>query len=386
MRSRARCATTTSRFSTGSTERQGTAAWRLGRPAGSLPPTSRSAGDGRSVKLVEHDGRRIAAIEYDAALDDEPELLDAVTAAAGLALQNDRLQAELRAEVAFWDTVTNTVPSLLATVDTDGVIRNLNAAAVDVAGHEDKRDVVGRDYWDVFIDASERDEVRGALRSARAGLPGRRVREHLRERPGRAPGRLLADGTRPRRERRRGRDRLGRRRHHHAAQARARAGARARRPDDGVRLDAEHHGRAGARRDDSRPGRRRPERRGEPRVQEGRRLARRPARRPPVPRHPRRGRRRPCSPRDRDRGGWRHLGLRRVGSSCRPTEAPASSCGPPSRSPTSRGGWTDLVLVCGADITERYRLEAEQERERAFLYTIANNAPSLLCLIDDGAS
>ena len=41
-----------------------------------------------------------------------------------------------------------------------------------------------------------------------------------------------------------------------------------------------------------------------------------------------------------------------------------------------------LVLVCGADITERKRLEAENELERAFLNAIANNAPSLLCLID----
>ena len=35
------------------------------------------------------------------------------------------------------------------------------------------------------------------------------------------------------------------------------------------------------------------------------------------------------------------------------------------------------------DITERQRLEDEKERERAFLNAIANNAPSLLCLIDD---
>jgi PAS domain S-box-containing protein len=35
------------------------------------------------------------------------------------------------------------------------------------------------------------------------------------------------------------------------------------------------------------------------------------------------------------------------------------------------------------EITERRQLEAEKERERAFLNAIANNAPSLLCLIDD---
>jgi PAS domain S-box-containing protein len=41
-----------------------------------------------------------------------------------------------------------------------------------------------------------------------------------------------------------------------------------------------------------------------------------------------------------------------------------------------------IVLISGADITERKRLELENERERAFLNAIANNAPSLLCLID----
>jgi PAS domain S-box-containing protein len=114
---------------------------------------------GRAVKLVEQDGARIAAIEYDAALDEKPELLDAVMAATALALRRDRLQAELRAEVAFWDTVTDTVPSLLTTVGTDGVIRNLNRAAVEVAGYATKDDVIGRYYWDVFIAPSERAAV-----------------------------------------------------------------------------------------------------------------------------------------------------------------------------------------------------------------------------------
>jgi len=41
-----------------------------------------------------------------------------------------------------------------------------------------------------------------------------------------------------------------------------------------------------------------------------------------------------------------------------------------------------LVLVSGIEVTERRRLEVEKERERAFLNAIANNAPSLLCLIE----
>ena len=54
---------------------------------------------GRSARLIESDGQPVAALIHDPALDDEPELLDAVSAAAGIALENARLQAELRARL-----------------------------------------------------------------------------------------------------------------------------------------------------------------------------------------------------------------------------------------------------------------------------------------------
>lgn len=55
--------------------------------------------DRRRVTLIEHDGQRLAALIHDPALREEPELLDAVSAAAAIALQTGRLQAELRANV-----------------------------------------------------------------------------------------------------------------------------------------------------------------------------------------------------------------------------------------------------------------------------------------------
>jgi len=59
------------------------------------------AADGPRIgTLVERDGRRIGALVHDVALRDEPELVDAVVAAAALALDNARLQAELRARLA----------------------------------------------------------------------------------------------------------------------------------------------------------------------------------------------------------------------------------------------------------------------------------------------
>jgi signal transduction histidine kinase len=48
---------------------------------------------------VEVGGRRVAAIAHDPALDDEPQLVRAAGAAAALALENQRLEAELRARI-----------------------------------------------------------------------------------------------------------------------------------------------------------------------------------------------------------------------------------------------------------------------------------------------
>jgi signal transduction histidine kinase len=59
-----------------------------------------SPDSGRQVAVVEQDGERVAAIVYDAALADERELLEAVCAAADIALRNERLAAELKARVS----------------------------------------------------------------------------------------------------------------------------------------------------------------------------------------------------------------------------------------------------------------------------------------------
>lgn len=55
--------------------------------------------DGRMVTLIERDGARVAALVHDSSLGEERELLDAVTAAAGIALENARLHVELRARL-----------------------------------------------------------------------------------------------------------------------------------------------------------------------------------------------------------------------------------------------------------------------------------------------
>jgi signal transduction histidine kinase len=54
---------------------------------------------GRATTLIDRNGQHVAALVHDPSLEDEPELLDAVTAGAAIGLENARLQAELRARL-----------------------------------------------------------------------------------------------------------------------------------------------------------------------------------------------------------------------------------------------------------------------------------------------
>jgi signal transduction histidine kinase len=66
-----------------------------GRPVALPDP-----GSGRRSTLVEREGQPIAALVHDPALEHNTELVQSVCAAAGLTLENERLQAELRARLA----------------------------------------------------------------------------------------------------------------------------------------------------------------------------------------------------------------------------------------------------------------------------------------------
>jgi signal transduction histidine kinase len=66
-----------------------------GRPV-ALP----AAGATRTVTYLQESGRQIGALVHDAAVLDDPDLVNAVAAAAGVAVANARLQAEVRARVS----------------------------------------------------------------------------------------------------------------------------------------------------------------------------------------------------------------------------------------------------------------------------------------------
>ena len=55
---------------------------------------------GRVTTFVERGGTQVAALVHDPSLSDEPELVGAVASAAGIALENERLQADLRARLS----------------------------------------------------------------------------------------------------------------------------------------------------------------------------------------------------------------------------------------------------------------------------------------------
>jgi PAS domain S-box-containing protein len=204
-----------------------------------------SPGPGRAQKTIERVGMPIAVLDYDAHLADERELVDAVTAAAGLALHNERLQAELRAEINLAETFAETAPSLLVNVDTDGRIVWLNLAALKASGYSEEKEARGKYFWDVLIDESEREDVIARFSAAAPHFPAAEYENTFTN----ARGEELAIY-------------------------------------------------------------------------------------------------------------WR--------------SAPV----------LDEDGRTVSIVAAGLDITERHRLEAEKEREREFLNAIANNAPSLLCLID----
>ncbi|HET9507674.1 MAG TPA: histidine kinase [Gaiellaceae bacterium] len=62
-------------------------------------PVELPEGGRQATTLIDRDGGRVAALLHDRSLLDEPELLAAVTAAAGIAIENARLHVEVRARL-----------------------------------------------------------------------------------------------------------------------------------------------------------------------------------------------------------------------------------------------------------------------------------------------
>jgi PAS domain S-box-containing protein len=112
-----------------------------------------------AATFVEQGGRRVAALIHDRTLTEQRELVDAVAATVSIAFEKERLQAEVRAQYRFLETIINTVPSLLAVVDTQGRFRNFNRAVEIASGLDDRERIDGAYFWDVFISREEREAM-----------------------------------------------------------------------------------------------------------------------------------------------------------------------------------------------------------------------------------
>ena len=139
----------------------GSARWV--EPDGHFVPEPNPA-PGRAQTMIERSGLPIAVFDYDARLAANWDVITPVAKAASLAVQNERLHAEQRAQYAELVTVTDTAPSLLVNVSTEGRILNQNQAAVAVAGAANQEQIRGLYFWDVYIDPSERDDVKERFR------------------------------------------------------------------------------------------------------------------------------------------------------------------------------------------------------------------------------
>ncbi len=127
-------------------------------------------GEGRAVMHVERDGRRIGALVHDASLADQRELLDSVSAAAALALENERLQAQLRARVddlrsseGRLRALIEASPLAIVEVDAAGLVTFWNQAAEDLYGWT-AEEAIGEEISFIPVEREgETDELRARL-------------------------------------------------------------------------------------------------------------------------------------------------------------------------------------------------------------------------------
>jgi PAS domain S-box-containing protein len=127
-----------------------------GRP---LDPADRPD---RGVTIVERSGKRVAALIHDPALTDNAELLETVGGTAGLALENEQLQADLRARLGALEQSERRFRELLENVhliavslDLDGRITFCNQYLADLVGYS-RAELIGRPWAETFNPADER--------------------------------------------------------------------------------------------------------------------------------------------------------------------------------------------------------------------------------------
>jgi PAS domain S-box-containing protein len=99
----------------------------------------------RVVTRLEYSDTPVAAIVHDAALREEPELLEAIASAARIALERDKLLVEVRARAERYRGLLQAMPDLMFRISRDGRYLSYNAPTErDLYS----MDVVGLSLWD----------------------------------------------------------------------------------------------------------------------------------------------------------------------------------------------------------------------------------------------
>jgi PAS domain S-box-containing protein len=129
----------------------------------------------RAVTPIDYGDRPVGALVHDPTLLDEPELIESFVAAARLAIERDRLQAELLArlddlqrERDFVRDVVNAAPSYFVVADEDGRIVRFNDTLVAATGIVDDDDARSHLWWELFALPGEAERVGDWFHAARS--------------------------------------------------------------------------------------------------------------------------------------------------------------------------------------------------------------------------
>jgi PAS domain S-box-containing protein len=121
----------------------------------------------RVVTRLDYANDPVAAIVHDAALLEEPELLEGIANAARIALERDKLLVEVRARAQRYFALLQAMPDLMFRISDEGTYLSYNAPNPrDLVEDE----VVGKTLWD-RLPGELADRVLAAGRSALAGMP-----------------------------------------------------------------------------------------------------------------------------------------------------------------------------------------------------------------------
>jgi PAS domain S-box-containing protein len=122
----------------------------------------------RVVTRLDYGDQPVAAIVHDAALLQEPELLEGVANAARIALERDKLLVEVRARAQRYRALLQAMPDLMFRISRDGRYISYNAPSErDLVNGE----VVGKLLWD-RLPTDLADRVLASGRAALGGDPG----------------------------------------------------------------------------------------------------------------------------------------------------------------------------------------------------------------------